>query len=595
VVQLLLVVLLAVHLGLGMDAAWRMSVTHDEYWHLPIGLVNLTSGRLEFDAPPMLRAWSALPLLFTSAKAPPFDAGIDRGEYGDRFLRDNREHYRLWFFLGRCMNVLLSVATAGVLALATWEWLGRGASLLAVLLYALHPTTIAHSAVVTADTGAALFFVLVAFLTWRFARRATWSGALGLGAAMGAAQLTKFTLVILIPLSLAMWWLARAGRTGEKAEDPSSAGGEISPSVPGQKERMLSKWLAAVLACLLVWNAGYLFRGTGSLLGSYPFQSRSLKGVAERWPALAWVPVPLPRDYVLGVDSQQKLMESPHPGFLDGQWHLHGVRHYYLMALWYKSPHGWQVLVLLGGLMMMRGREAGYRRVLCFILLLSTALLVVAGLGGLQLGVRYVLPVVPMLCVVAGAAATWCRWRRSRWRTVAVGALILWTAWAVRFHPHHLAYFNELAGGPEGGHRHLLDSNLDWGQDLDRLKLFLDESPIEEIGLAYFGMIPPGELGIDFHLPPSWEPRPGWYAVSVNFVHGRPHMVRDVRGGSRPVDLDEYGYFRLFEPVKRIGYSIYVYRLTEWDMLRWQAAVSAVVDEPRHRRVTFDCPPTVPR
>jgi hypothetical protein len=137
---------------------------------------------------------------------------------------------------------------------------------------------------------------------------------------------------------------------------------------------------------------------------------------------------------------------------------------------------------------------------------------------------------------------------------------------SVRHHPHHLAYFNELAGGPSNGHMHLLDSNIDWGQDLRALKQFLDENRIDDVGLAYFGTVPPSSLGIRYHVPPR-DSRPGWYAVSTNFLQGRPGGLRNPDGSIRLVDFDEFGYFRWFMKtpalVERIGYSIWVFEIPE--------------------------------
>jgi hypothetical protein len=99
--------------------------------------------------------------------------------------------------------------------------------------------------------------------------------------------------------------------------------------------------------------------------------------------------------------------------------------------------------------------------------------------------------------------------------------------------------------------------------------------------LAYFGTVPPSAVGLKHRAPPSWQPEPGDYAVSVNFVMGRPHVIADGAGGSRAVDLHEFGYFRFFEPVTRIGYSIDVYHLTAEDVAAWAAARPAQAGRPR--------------
>ena len=108
---------------------------------------------------------------------------------------------------------------------------------------------------------------------------------------------------------------------------------------------------------------------------------------------------------------------------------------------------------------------------------------------------------------------------------------------------------------------HLLDSNIDWGQDLLLLREFMDSENLDDIGLVYFGTVPPSADNIPYHIPPPWRAEPGWYAVSVNFVMGRPHQIRQPDGQHRAVDFNEFGYFRQFEPIATLGGSIDVYHI----------------------------------
>jgi hypothetical protein len=189
----------------------------------------------------------------------------------------------------------------------------------------------------------------------------------------------------------------------------------------------------------------------------------------------------------------------------------------------------------------------------------------------MQLGLRYVLPVMPFLVLFAAQTGRWFQWRAYPVRAAVVWTLLVLAPLGLRYHPSHLAYFNELAGGPEHGLDHLIDSNIDWGQNLGDLKNYLDEHKIEKIGLAYFGTAPPKEVGIDFDLPPARMPQPGWYAVSVNYLKGRSHALRGPDNRHFAPDFGDYQYFQAFEPTARLGYSIYVYHLEQDDVDRWVA------------------------
>jgi hypothetical protein len=161
---------------------------------------------------------------------------------------------------------------------------------------------------------------------------------------------------------------------------------------------------------------------------------------------------------------------------------------------------------------------------------------------------------------------------------LAIVALLGWTAGScLAIYPRTLSYFNELAGGPERGDAHLVDSNIDRGQDLLALKEWLDRHPeCRPLQLAYFGLVDPRILGIDFTVPPPGPagvppadetdrtrlgPHPGWYAVSVNFVRGLEYGAPDGRGGFHHNPLHAFEYFQAFTPVARAGYSILIYRI----------------------------------
>ncbi|HEX5445105.1 MAG TPA: hypothetical protein VFW87_14800 [Pirellulales bacterium] len=164
-----------------------------------------------------------------------------------------------------------------------------------------------------------------------------------------------------------------------------------------------------------------------------------------------------------------------------------------------------------------------------------------------------------------------------------MSALLAWSVGSSLWYvPHWLSYFNELAGGPTGGPKHLIDAQVDWGQDLLYLKKWYDAHPdARPFGLVYFGPIDPQLVGIEFYLPPRAvdvsadraavaeapaEILPGWYAISVNFLYGYPHIVRDGKGQRLSLERAYYSYFRRFEPVAMAGYSIYIYHLTEADL-----------------------------
>jgi 4-amino-4-deoxy-L-arabinose transferase-like glycosyltransferase len=537
--------LVALHLGFGIHTALSKSVTHDELWHLPVGIQNWNDWRFDHDDlnPPLTRMWAALPAKLAGVEATP---GNDAPQTALRFVLEH-EDYRRWYVAGRLMNLLLSAATACLLAAWARRWFGKSAAVITTAVYCTSPNVLAHSSIVTPDAGLTLGFVATLFVLNLWLESRSWRFALLLGAALGVSQATKFTAVLLYPLVGILWLFSARGGAAAK----------------------LRGWQlpVALALSLCFWNAAYLFQGTGRSLADYNLQSSALSGIKAAFDGLARLPVPLPREYMTGLDRQRAVMEQPHPSYLDGVWSVTGFPSYFLRTLQYKLPHPFQVFAIWGTIVLASSRGVWQRWRKLLTLWLPGALLVgIASFSSMQLGVRYVLPALPLLMLCAGAIGVVIDRCPRRVRITGVSSAALLCLTSLRHHPHHLAYFNELAGGPVGGRHHLLDSNLDWGQDLNLVKAFMEDHDLEEIGLAYFGTLPCEALGIRYHIPPGRAPEPGWYAVSVNYVMGRPHLLREPDGSSRPVDLNEFAYFQAFEPVARLGYSIDVYHLSEADI-----------------------------
>lgn len=544
---------IALHFAVGLHTAFNNSVTHDEIWHLPVGILNLETGRFDYDNlnPPLTRMWSALPAWIADVEV---EEGVDATDIALKFV-NGHDDYRMWYLGGRAMSLVLSVMTAVLLFYWARNWFGEPAGALAVALYATCPNVIAHCSLITPEAGLTLGFVATLFLLTCWLDQPTWWRAALFAVALGAAQGMKFTAVLLylIALIVTLVWPRVAG------------------AVTPNRWRTALQFVAACAVSLVVWTASYGFRQVGDRVGDFAFESDTLKGLIQRLPFLEDVPVPLPRDYMAGLDRQKHIMEQPHPVFLDGEMSVIGFRNYYFKVLEYKLPHLLQGYFVLGAIVLLvRRRSCPWRKqsvIWCPIVLL----LAIASFSGMQLGVRYVLPILPLMILAAANSARLFE-KRPRLQGVWVGLLLVATLFSLRHHPHHLAYFNERAGGPMGGREHLLDSNLDWGQDLHRVRDYMREHEIDEINLVYFGTLPPEALGIKYRIPegaidadgrpkPDFRFPPGWYAVSVNYVMGRPHTLRLPDGTGRATWPFDYSDFARMTPEATLGGSIDIYRI----------------------------------
>jgi hypothetical protein len=223
-------------------------------------------------------------------------------------------------------------------------------------------------------------------------------------------------------------------------------------------------------------------------------------------------------------------------------------------------------VLFAGGLILLahraRARRAGAGE--WFPLAGALLYLLLASQSNLQLGVRLILPAIPLLLVLAGRAVQ--NGLETRSGRVALTLLLVWLAGvSAHAYPQGLAYFNEWAGGPKNGVKYLVDSNLDWGQNLRELSDYIGRNRIRKLTLYYFGFDKLHRYGLQDRVErraPPWSPKlvretrlipePGIYAVSASLLPG--HFFA-------PVYRDYFRYFREREPDARAGHTIFIYKV----------------------------------
>jgi hypothetical protein len=243
-----------------------------------------------------------------------------------------------------------------------------------------------------------------------------------------------------------------------------------------------------------------------------------------------------------------------------GELSDHGFPQYFLMTFLLKTPVPLLLLTLLA-LARLRWPEA--RGSAAFLWLVVAVYASFTATRGLQIGHRHLLPVYPFLFVLAGeAAARLAAWRRPA-GAVLVALLGLWySGGTLRTHPHHLAYFNEMAGGPANGWRLLVDSNLDWGQDLGRLAEWMRTHDVPRLKLSYFGSADPAYFGIDCQaLPGNTSPRAAHVTREIAPGDILAVSVTNLQGVYlEPEDRALMARIRALPLLGRAGWSIRIYR-----------------------------------
>jgi 4-amino-4-deoxy-L-arabinose transferase-like glycosyltransferase len=563
VVRITAVLLLLLHAVLLAWGASQHSPTLNEPAHLAAGISHCQFGRFELFRvnPPLVRMLAALPVLAVGCETDWsgfYDSPGARpaAAIGERFIKVNGERSLKLFTWARWACIPLSLLGGYFCFRWARELYGATAGLLALTLWCFSPNIIAHGQLITPDCGAAALGVAAGYFFWRWLHSPTWGRTLAAGVALGLAELTKTSWLILFALWPILWcfWQLSQSDTRLRWKDRLSQAGKL---------------LTIVVLAVYLLNLGYGFEGTLTRLGDYKFVSETLTGAsADHRPgnrfADSWVgalPVPLPKNYIQGIDVQKRDFENfGRPSYLRGEFRDRGWWYYYLYAAAIKVPLGTWLLALLS-LIIRCACPGGWSRWRNEVVLLTPAValfVLVSSQTGFNHHFRYVLPAFPWAFIWISGLRPAALGRKTK---VLVAVALLWSVGSsLSVYPHSLSYFNELAGGPTGGHNHLINSNIDWGQDLLYVKQWLVEHPeARPFHLAYYGYFDPKDIGIDYlpvpERPPNREVQqplePGWYAVSVNYLRGYPWRAQK----------QAYSYFQQHEPVAMAGYSIYIYRV----------------------------------
>jgi hypothetical protein len=534
----LVVLMLAIQTGLLAHSAWCHSPTVDEVAHLPAGTNIWQNGRFDLYHvnPPLIKALAAAPVLLAQPKTNwkhwnQRPGGRSEWIVGRDFFLANKQRTFQYFTWARW--ACLPLMWLGGWTCFRWarEWYGPLGGLLAASLWCSCPNLLAHGAMITPDAGAAALGVWGSYQYWKWLSQPTWGRACWAGLGLGLAVLTKTTWLLLFGLwpLLFVWWRWLTPATADRSR--------------GWGYSTLQLALLLFIG-LDVLNLGFLFEGTGRPLREFRFVSRSLAGpdtfdrdrqrtgnrFRETW--LGSCPVPVPAAFLQGIDLQKHDFEVGKLCYLGGEFQEGGWWYFYLYAWAVKTPIGTLLLavVALGSGWM--SRRLVRRREL--VLLAPAALLfaVVSAETGFTIFLRYVLPATPFVLIWLGRAAEWGRSGPPGAGWLVAGCVCWSVNSSLGCHPHSLSYFNELAGGPRGGPAHLLDGNVDWGQDLLHLKRWLRHTPAARpLQLAYYGQVNPRHAAIEFSLPakgPDLAAAARWAAEDRRWSQERDGLLKRI-------------------------------------------------------------------
>jgi hypothetical protein len=548
----------------------RKSITIDEYVLIPAGYYHLTEGdyRPVSEHPPVAKILAAAPLMFIDTNAPRLDGGPNEYEYFlgkfDEFWRANSSRLEYLSFWARVPAIALTILLGVLVFVFARRYFGERAALFAVALYSVEPTVLAHGRVVQTDVPSALALLLFAVAAYEYAKSPNLRRAVYVGLALGFAAATKFSMVALAPIAcvglVALFALAQ--RRGLR------------------RANVLGQACALALAAVFAVNAAYFFhhREPDSLDTALArtvvptrISARLSAPLEVGFRALQTV---FPPDFVYGIGWQLGHAQKGHRAGLLGSYSREGWWYYFPVAFALKTSLP-ILLLTLGGLVWgaLRLRRARDARMLLLLLppALFTCLLM---LSTINIGVRYYLPAFPFFFVAAGAMlddllARARRAGRSRLAVSLAAFVLCWAAVeAARAFPDHMTYMNQLASGAPHWW-YLSDSNVEWGDDVRDLALYLRARGETRVGSAMLNAQTLELYGIEeaaVFVPPGETPEETRYvAVGASLLNGStvPMTFDDGTPLAEEERVNYFDEFRRREPEKIFGGSIYLYRMKE--------------------------------
>lgn len=515
-------VLLALMAALLVHTSLQEAQSFDEATHIAAGYSYWKTGdhKINVEHPPLAKRIAALPLLALGLRfdtAHPHWLQPNQTELGRDFLYNNTRPADTILFWARMPTMIFTLLLGASIAWWTKSRFGPLAALSALVLFALDSNFIAHGHYVTTDVPVT-FFGFLAAITWFSWLESGRKRDLALATlTLGLAAASKFSGLYLIPVHALLLFVQVLRR---KRPLPAALAG------------LLIAILGAALICSLVY---------GREFKEWRRQARALKWEAPRHP------------YWHGLKTLEEHNRDGHRSYLLGEVSQQGRWNYFPIAFLVKTPAASLVLILAAlAALPFLWRRAGFAAAL---LAYPIAYFGISMAGNINIGVRHLLPIYPFLFILAGVMISALPKRAAA--AVLATATLAMAAESARVHPHHLAFFNAFAGGPANGHKYLLDSNLDWGQDVKKLKLYMDRHGIPFVQVAYFGMADFAYYGIPHGgLPGSDEP--GKIDTLDNWVAASVTNVYDVY-----FDRETFGWLRRFEPTAKIGWSIYLYDLRQ--------------------------------
>jgi len=585
-VNIIAALLLSVTFILAFSSMLGDSATMDELAHIPAGYsyVSQKDYRINPEHPPLIKDIAALPLLTQKLnfpnQCPCWTKEVNSQWWlGNEFLYHSGNNPDRIIPLARTPMIIVLIILGISIFIFAKKFFGPEVALLSLFLFSFSPNLIAHGRLVTTDIGAALGFLIATFFWLIFLKNPSKKNIVLAGITFGIAMLMKFSLILLLPffaIITFIWPLLKNRRRGWKSSFLSLS-----------KYIILALVIMAIGAIFVIWPIYQInmlhypiarqASDTKTLL-----KSNSLTPLKNLCIWMAQKPIFRPfAHYLLGLLMATQRTVTGNTSYFMGMVSASGWWYYFPTVFALKVPLPLQILLLIALLSMAylikspfwikpweRLLEWSEKHFIELSLLIAIVIYWGVSISGhLNIGIRHILPTFPPLYILGSLGIIiWIHSiKKENFRKIAISLIIILLIWyassSLLTWPYYLSYFNEIGGGVKNGYKYVVDSNYDWGQDLKRLKNWVDENHIDKIYVDYFG-------GGDtkYYLGSKWKPWTGtnpakdfpkgnYLAVSATLLQGG--MGNPVPGFNQPNGY--YLWLKNYKPIARAGTSIFIY------------------------------------
>jgi 4-amino-4-deoxy-L-arabinose transferase-like glycosyltransferase len=457
----------------------------------------------------------------------------------------------------RVVNVVVGLLLGLLLFAWAYELFGFQIAGILMFLFCFEPNILAHTRLVTTDMAYVCFTFGALYFLSRFWQYFSWHNVLGLSCFSALALLSKFSALILIPIiGAAFIWRIFSVETWNNAQG-------LDRRARFHRLLLVS---GVLLLCsfVLIWGSyGFRYAPTsdGDFRFSVPVEAKQNAPLVSALVDSADAQQLLPHAYLQGFLRAWTLMNTTNSTYLLGEWSQEGWWYYYPLAFLFKTSC--TLLVLFAFSFCVWRKNDGFEPRQLIFIWGPVALVLLLALGAkLNAGIRYLLIIYPLLILASGRIVAYLLKGGRRW---GVGALVVFSALELaQVYPYPLTFFNGFIGGASQGHRYLVDSNLDWGQDLKALKTWMDAEGVEHINLSYFGTAKPEYYGISAthlrgqsaYFTPAGKmgerPKlPGWIAISVtNLKQELPAFYSGMLAREPDAKIKETIWLYYWDPAK---------------------------------------------